>query len=159
MEVVPSHSSLVDVLPEEQWCPRRGESPFGRKDGPFPGPDRWEKFKCNGDRVCSYCGSLHPDDMFRLVKMSAQASEDANYGAVVEIEPSDKNYKVYVNQPGVRNASEGGIKFYMMHLPRNADGTLAVTDEQQKEYGLAVKRSSARFAKYLYSNRQPAGAK
>lgn len=149
IEEVPAFSALVEKQPEDMYCGRRGESIFGRQDGPFPGPDHWQKFKTNGNRVCSYCGSLHPDDMFALVKASANAPEDAEYGSVVEIEPSDKSYKIYVNQPGVRNAMEGGIKFYTPHLPRDAEGKLAVTDEQQAEYGKAVRNSRKRFDRML----------
>jgi hypothetical protein len=127
----------------EQWCPRRSENPLSATA--FPGPDRWQRFKSNGNRVCSYCGSLHPEDMFALVKQAAERPETDSHGDGIEIEPSDKRYKVYVHQPGVRNASEGGIKFYMMHLPRAGDGSLAVTDQHQAEFVEAVRRSRARF--------------
>jgi hypothetical protein len=147
-------AQLVDVLPEPMTCGRRQES--GRDDpaSPFhgsgPNLDHWEKFKAPpGNRVCSYCGSLHPDDMFALVKMCAEAPADAEYNSVVEIEPSDKSYKVYVHQPGIRNASEGWIKFYMQHLPRTSEGALAVTEEQQQEYAKAVKATCTRFERYM----------
>lgn len=146
---VPALSTLVDELPETMTCPRRSETFTSGRDA--VGLDKWQKFKSNGNRVCSYCGSLHPDDMFALVKKSAEASEDDEQA--VEIEPSDKGYKIYVHQPGVRNASEGGIKFYTQHLPRNADGSIAVTEQQQEEYGRAVavseKRFMRRFARIL----------
>ncbi|CAN5951045.1 unnamed protein product [Sphagnum jensenii] len=100
------------------------------------GPDHWQKFKSNGQRVCSYCGSLHPEDMFALVKQSAEAPADGDYRKTVIIEPSDKKYKVYVHQPDVRNAGEGGIKFYMQHLPRK-NGQIDVSDERQEEYAEA----------------------
>lgn len=151
IEEPPPFSTLVDELPETMRCPRRDESPLG--DRISPATDHWQKFKSNGDRVCSFCGSLHPDDMFRLVKASAEGSADADYHSVVSIEPSDKGYKVYVHQPGVRNASEGGIKFYMQHLPRNDDGSLAVTPEQNAEYSRAVKASRKRFERWLYAKR------
>jgi hypothetical protein len=114
------------------------------------GQDRWQRFKSNGDRVCSYCGSLHPDDMFELVRQSATVPEDADVHSVVEIKPSDKGYKTYVHRPGIRNAHEGGIKFYHQHLPKNPDGTLAVTQVQQDEYAEAVRRSRVRFERMLY---------
>ena len=108
--------------------------------------DHWLKFKAaHGNRVCSYCGSLHPDDMFALVKASAESPINAPHGSVVEIEPSDKSYKIYVHQPGVRNAHEGAIKFYTHHLPRDAQGNLAVTQEQQEQYSRAVRNSHKRF--------------
>lgn len=116
----------------------------------FPGLDHWERFKAPPhNRVCSYCGSLHPEDMFALVKQSAGTPSDKPYRSGVEIEPSDKGYKVYVLQPGVRNAMEGGIKFYMQHIPRRPDGKLAVTEEQNVQYALAVRSSRIRFERYL----------
>ena len=95
------------------------------------------------DRVCSYCRSLHPEDMFRCEGI-AESGDDVPYTATVEIEPSDKGYKIYVHQPGVRNAHEGGIKFYKQHLTQGQ-----VTEQQNAEYALAVKKSKARFEKYL----------
>jgi hypothetical protein len=154
---VPDFKDLVDSLPEEFLCPRRTENPDPNNVFKFPKSDHWDKFKTNGQRVCSYCGSLHPDDMFALVRESAEAPADGDYLKTVTIEPSDKKYKVYVHQPGVRNAHEGGIKFYMMHLPRK-DGKIDVTDQQQAEYADAVKRSDSRFNIYL-KNRYPAGEK
>ena len=151
IEEVPAFSTLVDVVDEPFRCSRRDESPIA--DHAFPGLDHWDKFKTNGNRVCSYCGSLHWDDMLTLVKLSAEAAADADYHTVVEIEPSDKNYKVYVNQPGVRNAHEGGIKFYMQHVPLGEVGKIAVTAEQNQEYSEAVKRSRQRFERYLYGAR------
>lgn len=150
---LPPFATQVEQLPEPMTC--------GRRSDMYPGnifvhgnreehQDHWQRFKSNGDRVCSYCGSLHPDDMFALVKASADAPEDADYRSVVEIEPSDKGYKIYVQQPGVRNAMEGGIKFYTQHLPRTADGKMDVSAEQQANLGVAVRRSRVRFEKMLY---------
>lgn len=143
IEEVPAFGTLVDVLPEPMTCGQRSESfALGAHE---VGTDRWLRFKSNGNRVCSYCGSLHPEDMFALVRESANAPSDARFGSVVEIEPSTKAYKIYVQQPGVRNAMEGGIKFYTHHLPRDENGTLAVTEEQQVEYSRAIGASQKRF--------------
>ena len=146
IEEEPAFSTLVDRMPEEFMCPRRDESFIGAT---FTGPDHWDKFKSNGDRVCSYCGSLHWEDMLRLVHEAATGPDDSKYRDVVSIEPSGKSYKVYVHQPGVRNAHEGGIKFYMQHVPRGEDGKIQVTDEQQAEYAKAVKVSKERFNRYM----------
>lgn len=148
IEEIPDFRTLVDELSEPMDCPRRGEGPQFSQ-----GPDYWLQFKSNGDRVCSYCGSLHPDDFLALVEASADAPADATYNSAVQIEPSDKLYKIYVNQPNVRNAHEGGIKFYTKHLPMNDDGTFDVTNEQHDEYSRAVKASRARFAACCRSNR------
>jgi hypothetical protein len=141
MTVERKFRGLVDTLPETMTCGRRVENGMHLADSPFheAGPDRdhWEKFKSNGDRVCSYCGSLHPDDFFRLVKLAAEAPEDAQ--DCVSIDPSDKGYKIYVRQPGVQNAHDGGIKFYKQHLDSKP------TDEQRADYKEAVRRSVIRF--------------
>jgi len=152
IEQQPEFSTLVDVLPEPMSCPRRSESPLANRT--FPGPDHWQKFKSNGDRTCSYCGSLHFDDFVRLVRVAAGAPLEADYRSTVSIEPSDKGYKVYVNQPGVRNAHEGGIKFYMQHVPRTADDKIDVTPEQNMEYAESVRRSRIRFDRYLHGARR-----
>ena len=143
----PAFSTLVDTLPEPQTCGRRMRD-FGSWER-VEGLDRWEQFKSNGDRVCSFCGSLHPDDFMRLVKECAEAPDDAVYGTVPEIEPSDKGYKIYVHRSGVRNAHEGGIKFYTQHLPRDAEGNLAVTEAQQDDYRRAQRATARRFDVHL----------
>lgn len=130
-------SDLVDVLPEPMTC--------GRRDRGEAGQDRWQKFKRIDNRVCSYCGSLHPDDLFRLVRACAASSPDALYRSVVEIDPSDKSYKIYVHQPGVRNAHEGGIKFYTHHLPHDESGKIDVPDERNREYAAALAATRERF--------------
>lgn len=149
IEPVPAYSDLVDVLPEKMTCGRRNEALFNGKPVEGRGPDNWHKFKKNGDRVCSYCGSLHPEDFLRLVKAASEAQVDAGYSDVVEIERSDKSYKVYVKQPGVRNAMEGGIKFYMHHLPYGSEERNAIARGQHVEYNAALDASSTRFYKFL----------
>ncbi|HEX5426631.1 MAG TPA: hypothetical protein VFW94_24135 [Candidatus Acidoferrales bacterium] len=146
------YAERVEPLPEPMTCRRRfdqyvGGAPVHLDQG--ENQDHWDRHKSNGDRVCSYCGSLHPDDFLRLVHEAATAPDDASHGTVPEIEPSDKGYKIYVHQPGVRNAMEGGIKFYTHHLPRDAEGKLTVTEEQNQEYALAVRRSQIRFERYV----------
>lgn len=150
----------VDTLPEPMTCGRRhdqypGGIPVHGLRASEEGQDRWQKHKSNGDRVCSFCGSLHPEDFFRLVHESATAPEDAERNEVVEIEPSDKRYKCYVHQPGIRNAMEGGGKFYFQHIPRDENGKMLVTEEQEKEYAEAVRRSHARFERYMHRNFPP----
>lgn len=149
-------SERHDKLPEPMTCGRRQDTWAGSRGLPVHGErsrevgqDHWQKHKSNGDRVCSFCGSLHPDDFFRLVHEAAIAPEDADRGTVVDIETTDKSYKVYVHQPGVRNAYEGGIKFYIQHLPRKEDGSVDVTLEQEAEFNEAVRRSRARFERFM----------
>lgn len=66
------------------FCPR-GPGPGNPFHAPFNGEAHWRE----GDRSCSYCGSMHPDDfMARL-----EAGD-------VEITPTDKNYKAYLVNKG-----------------------------------------------------------
>jgi|GEM_PF-1478368 len=62
-------------------CPRRAES-FGMHDALS---DFY--FERDGRRVCSYCGSMHPDDFIKAVESGCKLG------------PTDKNYKVYVDLP------------------------------------------------------------
>lgn len=87
------------------WCPSRGVN--ARRDQPLP--DLWS-YGPDDNRTCSYCGSIHFEDLMRICK---KTFSDPGYG----VEGTTKSYKVYVKQPNVRNASEGAIKFYMHHLP------------------------------------------
>lgn len=151
LEIAPTFAELVEALPEPMTCGRRfdqypGGIPVHRDQG--EGQDHWDRIRSNGDRVCSYCGSLHPDDWFRLVTAAAEAPEDANYGSVPEVAQSDKGYKLYVRQPGVRNATEGGIKFYTQHLRG-----IEIPEERQREFVEAKRRSSVRFETMLLSQR------
>lgn len=91
----------------------------------------------DGSRTCSYCGSLHPDDMARLVRKCIDTNAEE-----VSIEPSDKSYKVYVSQRGVQNAGQGGIKFYMYHVSPEL-----LMPSAQEEYKRAVKLSDAKHQK------------
>ena len=85
-------------------------------------PDYWRKYP-NGDMVCSYCGSLHPDSVIAIVK---------EFGAGV-IERSDKDYKWYINRPTVANALEGGIKYYRQHdTPEFIKAILLLTNNNIK---------------------------
>lgn len=118
-----------------QRCPRRGESHFGQTDKPLP--DTWDRGP-DGCRTCSYCGSMHQDDFFRLVIATASAGPNAG-DDVPSIDPSDKGYKIYVKQPGVRNAGEGAIKFYTQHL----------SSLLPSEYAAAVRNSRIRFERSL----------
>jgi len=51
----------------------------------FPAEDEWRDR--DGHQVCSYCGSLSPDELFAAIE------------AGCELDPTDKNYKVYVDLP------------------------------------------------------------
>lgn len=93
-------------------CGRRAESWQGQASS-FGGnkllPDSWNRGP-DGNRTCSYCGSIHAEDLMAICRMTLV---DDRYG----VEGTTKSYKAYIRQPGVRNAGEGAIKFYMAHAP------------------------------------------
>ncbi len=100
-------------------------------DEKIEGLDRWLQH-ANGDRVCSFCGSLHMEDFSRLVEESLEPK------STITIERSDKPYKVYINRPEVRNALDGGIKFYGWHA-------VNPSEEHKQEFAKAVIISRERF--------------
>lgn len=83
---------------ETHLCPRRSESPFSPSD-----MDSWDKI--GEDRVCSYCGSLHPEDLNKLIKEQG----------IKILERSSKGYKFYIHRSNIKNAGQGAIKFYAQH--------------------------------------------
>lgn len=123
----------------QQRCGRRGESHFGLNDGGKELPDIWH-IGPDGYRTCSYCGSLHYDDFMALCR---RAIDQEGY----RIEPSDKQYKIYVVQPGVRNASEGAIKYYTAHSPEK------ISEGDGLAFRKAVHVSAERYEKILQNLR------
>lgn len=107
-----------------EYCPR-GAGPDSPFKAPMNGEMTW-RAEANGDRTCSYCGSLHPDDFLDIMRRYAAGEVGYCFGL------TDKSYKVYANRAGVQNASQGGIKFYGHHAvaeddPRRADHEAAWT--------------------------------
>lgn len=98
-------------------------------------PDTWD-IGPDGNRTCSFCGSIHAEDLMAIARKTLT---DERYG----IEGTTKSYKVYVRQPGVRNASEGAIKFYKHHAPAKP------SESDQQLFATAVRltgeRTRARF--------------
>ena len=64
-------------------CGRRSD-PFGPVDD--GSRDHWNMR--DGYRACSYCGSMHPDDLFAAIE-----------AGTCQITGTDKNYKIYVHMP------------------------------------------------------------
>lgn len=83
-----------------QTCPSRMSDlgPWEHEEG----LDRWELV--GQERCCSFCGSIHPEDVNSLLDLDN-----------VNVEVSDNRYKAYIRRSGVSNASEGGIKYYVWH--------------------------------------------
>lgn len=85
----------------------------------------WDKI--GDDRVCSYCGSIHPDDLLELIK---------KYGFGI-IGGTTKGYKWYVgmnsnvSRPNIPNAGFGAIKYYRWH---DTDEFIAKYNELLKEF-------------------------
>jgi hypothetical protein len=76
-------------------CPRRRE--IGRIPSNYPDDDTWNQR--DGFWHCSWCGSIHPDDLLQIMQTNG------------ELGPTDKNYKVYVKTSDKRQS-----KFYFQHL-------------------------------------------
>lgn len=88
-------------------CPERLRVPGSPL---LPEFDEWKTLP-NGDRVCSFCGSLHPDDFASILEGYVSGRPGFSF------DTTTKSYKRYASKPDVSNASEGGIKFYLWHLP------------------------------------------
>lgn len=121
-----------------QRCGRRDDM-FGVNRGDAELPDTWDMGP-DGNRTCSYCGSIHPDDLMKICRL---VLEDERYS----VDGTDKSYKVYVRIPGVVNASQGAIKFYKQHAPRDA------SKEDQELFSAALTLSSERW-RQRFSSRQ-----
>ncbi len=87
---------------ERQTCPSRLND-FGPWER-IEKIDFWRSMT-NGDKVCSFCGSMHPDSVLEAVRQYGSQS----------IEKSTKSYKWYINRPGIDNVYGGGIKYYRAH--------------------------------------------
>lgn len=122
---------------EKQTCPRRlGEGgPWDRGEN----LDYWERI--GGDRVCSFCGSIHPADFERFLD---RVIEDPDVN--VRLEQSDKQYKVYLHRPGVSNAGQGAIKYYKQHTRQLDDKSVA---RLQSKYARAFDVSRDKWQQWL----------
>jgi len=80
--------------------------------------DWWRR--TGGDRTCSYCGSMHPDDFEKFLRRVIWDMD-----RTVRISLADGGSKVYLSRPGVVNAACGAVKFYGYHAPRGCDGKVS----------------------------------
>lgn len=77
-------------------CPKRPQGPFK-----FPANDSWRN-----DNTCGFCGSLNPEWLMGRLEAGD-----------VQLTPTDKDYKVYVeNAGGETFSTHGAAKFYFEHL-------------------------------------------
>lgn len=98
-------------MSEQHLCPDRQNTP--RISG-WPEKDTWD-VRANGDRCCSFCGSLHPEDYMRLMRDACDDTSETHIERA-----TGKTYKFYVHQKDVSNALDGGIKFYVWHISSDA---------------------------------------
>jgi hypothetical protein len=109
------HNQSAQNVANAQGGRFRCTSRDAMSDVNFPYNDHW-RTEPNGDRCCSYCGSLHFDDAIAIMTVYAEAGDG-------RFSTSDKRYKYYMNRKGVQNAAQGGIKFYTWHLPGDERST------------------------------------
>jgi hypothetical protein len=67
-------------------CPRADESPLGSMSA-YGKDAYWRAPPSSEHQACSYCGSMHPDELMALVEQGAL------------ITPTDESYKIYVEVP------------------------------------------------------------
>lgn len=127
---------------EKQTCPRRMDDygPWERKEN----LDYWDIEK-NGDRTCSFCGSLHPSDFEKCIELCLSDVEKC------QIDPSYKGYKIYVRRPEIHNAGDGGIKFYTQHCRGLSKKHC---EEIQPQLNKAIRLSKQRWESYIKKRRQ-----
>lgn len=74
------------------------------------------------DRVCSFCGSWHPDEFIAFCRQIINGEIAGAYSvvglsfAMPVLSVSDRRHKIYARREGVTNASQGAIKVYVAHL-------------------------------------------
>lgn len=96
----------------------------GRRDDAYStlvydGADEWREH--DGYPICSYCGSLSPEALFAAIEQG------------VELGPTDKNYKMYVDLP-----SKDPTKLRVVSASNFDDGSQRVADLPQPLYQCAV---------------------
>lgn len=106
---------------EKFRCPKRDENIVS--DQAFPGPDHWRVEK-NNDLCCSYCGSMHPAQLFEHFQNVISDSSNK-----VNIEYLRHKGKFYIERPEVHNAGDGAIKAYSCHIDMYLD---SFDEEEQK---------------------------
>jgi len=113
-----------------------GQSPkFG---GDKALPDTWD-LMADGTRTCSYCGSLHEEDLFDILQHYVAGDPGYSFST------TDKGYKLYAHRPGAVNASLGGIKFYKCHVDHNHPDF----EKREALFRKACEKQNAEWRAYL----------
>jgi len=87
-----------------------GGRPYASSTKPLPNYDIWTT-RPNGDRTCSLCGSLHPDDFKRIL------TEAADIRSFTWIDASRDGLMWPVHRPDILNGAMGGLRFFNWHSP------------------------------------------
>ena len=103
LEALKGGVEVLDCLPRTDVGPKH-RCGSGNRDR-WQGVDQDSWHRIGPDRVCSYCGSIHPDDLAALLD-----APDVQFEAA-----TNKSYKLYVHRDWIINAGMGGIKFYTWH--------------------------------------------
>lgn len=94
-------------MSDVQYCPRAVMEGRGGPNSPFNPPFNGEMV-WRTDHTCSWCGSLSGDALMARLEAGD-----------VSLTPTDKNYKVYVNNAGGEAFTMSCPKFYFQHFTRD----------------------------------------
>lgn len=97
------------ATPDQFLCPSR--PPWAAKAPDLPAFDIWKAMP-DGTKTCSYCGSMRETDYLDILRGYDRGDKGFRFDA------SAKDYKRYASRPGVRNANDGAIKFYLAHAAK-----------------------------------------
>jgi len=70
------------------------------------------KTRANGEKACSYCGSMEASEFYAF--MERVIDDPSPY---IRIELNDHRDKIYVTRPEVKNADDGPLYIRTVHLP------------------------------------------
>jgi hypothetical protein len=102
---------------EERFaCPLRDYEaiPIKQYDSRVPceGADFWVERE-NGDLCCSYCGGWHPE---QFIRFCSKVAEDPSL--YIRVEHARQDGKFWITQPDVKNALQGAVKAWRVHLEK-----------------------------------------
>lgn len=123
-------------FPNDHTCPRSDEVPATFRTQ----PTFWHE-----GEVCSFCGSMHPDVLMEHIE-----------AGTATIDPTDKNYKIYVHTANPRVGKRRIVSF-ANHKP-DGDGWFQLTEELLAQYRAegACHPSSGMVGDYVQFSNEPA---